>query len=220
MIRVPRTTLAAILIVLVIAVALIVAIGSAGTLSIRTADTHNTTAAIKEFNTWTLEQKELDTALRGMTEIIGAHVADYNTGIATDTPDYALLRQNLAQDRQVLDRWKARLDDLSAATERFEEETAPLTYDTATRQQVKSHLATMAQYMKIYEVHLGNAREHLIEYTNNAEAYLAPDDPEYWNEQHRQDAIAAMTAAAADMDKGDAALNDLLREAKELEKLQ
>lgn len=151
----------------------------AGCTSIRTTDTHNITAAVQSYNTWTAGQKELDTEQRG-----------------------------------------SRLDELSAATARFDKETSSLTYSNETMQVTKDHLAIMSQYMKIYAIHTGNARQYLIEYVNNAEAYVAPDDPEYWNENYRTAATNARTGATAEMDKGDAALNDLLREAKELEKLQ
>lgn len=201
-------------------VLLVIACSLAGCTAPRSADTHNTTVAIQIFNTWALGQKELDTELRRMVAEIGGHVTDYNTEIAKDTPDYALVRANLAEDRQTLDRWRARLDTLSAATDRFEAETSGLTYANATAQETGEHLAVMTQFMKIYAVELENARQHLIEYVNNAEAYVAVDDPEYWDEQHRRDAQAAMTDAAAGMAKGDDALNDLLHEAKELEKLQ
>jgi hypothetical protein len=193
---------------------------TAGCTYVRTADTHNTTVAVQSFNTWAAGQKELDAELRGTTATIGDHITTYNTEIAKDRPDYALIRQNLAEDRQYLDRWGSRLDTLSAATDRFEQETSPLVYENATETEIKDHLAVMTQYMKIYAMDLGNARQYLIEYVNNAEAYVAPDDPEYWNENFRRDALTATTNAAGAMDQGDAALNDLLREAKELETLQ
>ena len=196
------------------------ALVSTGCTSIRTTDTHNTTVAVQSFNTWAEGQNELDSELRDTTAVIGGHITTYNTEIAKDRPDYSLIRQNLAEDRQYLDRWGSRLDTLSAATDRFEQETSTLIYENATAQEIEGHLAVMTQFMKIYAVDLGNARQYLIEYVNNAEAYVAPDDPEYWNENFRQDALTATTNAAGAMDQGDAALNDLLREAKELEKLQ
>ena len=202
------------------AIILIVLLLASGCTSIRTADTHNTTIAVQSFNTWAAGQNELDSELRATVATIGGHIATYNTEIAKDSPDYALIRDNLKEDRALLDRWGKRLDTLAAATERFEQETSAPTYDNATVQETREHLAVMTQYMKIYAVDLGNARQHLIEYVSNAEAYVAPDDPEYWNEEYRMDGATARTDAAASLADGDMALNDLLREAKELEKLQ
>jgi hypothetical protein len=144
----------------------------------------------------------------------------YNSEIAKNQPDYALLQQNLEEDRQVLDQWGTRINALDAATARFEMETGGLTYDNATAQNTLQSVSVMTQYMKVYAVETGNARQYLIEYVNNAEAYIAPDDPDYWNEKYRQDAMTAKDKATMALDKGDVSLGNLALQAKELEKFQ
>ncbi|MCK9579238.1 MAG: hypothetical protein M0Q92_02165 [Methanoregula sp.] len=199
---------------------LVVLLSTAGCTSIRIADTHNTTLAVESYNTWVAGQKEYGGEVRGSVRILGDHIAMYNSEIAKNQPDYALLQQNLEEDRQVLDQWGTRINALDAATARFEMETGGLTYDNATAQNTLQSVSVMTQYMKVYAVETGNARQYLIEYVNNAEAYIAPDDPDYWNEKYRQDAMTAKDKATMALDKGDVSLGNLALQAKELEKFQ
>jgi hypothetical protein len=193
---------------------------TAGCFSVRTADTHNTTIAIQQYNTWVSGQKVLDRNVRSTITQIGGHIITYNTEIAKDQPDLALLHANLATDRQLLDQWGAGIDTLSAATDRFDQGTATLTYDNASKARVRESLGMMTQYMKIYAVDMGNARQHLIEYVDNAETYIRPDDPDYWNDNYRQRAMQAKDQATPSLAEADAVLGNLTAQAQKLEQLQ
>jgi hypothetical protein len=191
-----------------------------GCASLRTGDTHNTTVAVQSYNTWASNQKAFDRELRGSSAIIGNHINTYNTEIAKDRPDHPLLLENLAQDRQLLDKWGSKLDELTAAADRFEQDTTKLSYDNVSEGRTKEKLVLTTRYMKIYLVDVGNAREHLIEFVNNAEAYISPDDPDYWNDKYRQNAMIAKEQALVSLEEGDAALENVILQAKQLEKLQ
>lgn len=193
---------------------------TAGCISLRTADTHNTTVAVQGYNSWVSGQAVFDRDVRTTVTRIGDHVTLYNTEIAKDQPDYALLRANLATDRQLLDQWGQELDNLTAATDRFEKNTSSLQYDNASKGRVRESLTVMTQYMRVYAVDMGNARQHLIEYVNNAEAYIGPDDPDYWNDQKRKDAMQAKEQAMIPISDGDAALESLGVQAGKLGQLQ
>jgi hypothetical protein len=78
----------------------------------------------------------------------------------------------------------------------------------------------MTQYMKIYAVDMGNARQHLIEYVDNAGTYIQPDDPDYWNDNYRQRAMQAKDQALPALSYGDSALGNLTAQAQKLEQLQ
>ena len=200
---------------------LIVCAGSfSGCVSIRTADTHNTTIAIQDYNTWASSQKVFDRNVRSTITQIEDHVKTYNTEIAKNQPDYALLRANLATDQQLLDQWGTGIDTLSGATDRFDQSTSTLTYDNASKARVKETLGMMTQYMKIYAVDMGNARQHLIEYVDNAQTYIRPDDPDYWNDNFRQRAMQAKDQALPALAEGDAVLGNLTMQAQKLEQLQ
>ncbi len=146
--------------------------------------------------------------------------ASYNREIARDQPDLTLLRANDAEDRQVLDRWGTGLDNLTAATDRFEQSSAKLTYENTSAAKTKATLAQMTQYMRIYTTDMGNARQHLIDYVNNAETYIGTDDPDYWNDQYRQNAMQAKDQASAALADADVALGNITAQAKNLESLQ
>jgi len=192
----------------------------AGCVSVRTADTHNTTIAVRDYNTWASGQSVFDRNARGTIAQIGNHIITYNTEIAKDHPDYSLLRANLAADRQLLDQWGTGIDNLSAATDTFDQSTSKLVYENASKVKVRDDLALMIQYMKIYAVDMGNARQHLIEYEDNAETYIRPDDPDYWNDIYRQHAMQAKDQALPAIADADAALANLSVQARNLEQLQ
>jgi len=193
---------------------------TAGCISVRTADTHNTTAAIQSYNAWTVQQGGVDRNIRGTVTMISDHVTTYNSEIAKDRPDLSVLRENLATDRQTLDQWGSSLNALSVATDQFEKNTSALTYDNATEKQIRQTLGMMTQYMRIYSIESGNARQHLIEYVKNAEAYIETDDPDYWNAQYHQDAMHAKELAKNSLINGDPALGNLTAQAQLLEQLQ
>jgi hypothetical protein len=194
--------------------------GAAGCASVRTGNTHNTTVAVQEYNSWTGQQQTTNQTARNAVTRIGDHVAVYNTEIARDRPDLAMLRGNLAQDQQALDQWGADLALISAATDRFEENTSALPYDNASAKETIQTLHLMTQYMRTYSIESENARQHLIAYVNNAQAYGAPDDPDYWNEQYRQDAMQAKADAEQSLANGDLALRNVTVQARQLEMLQ
>jgi hypothetical protein len=191
-----------------------------GCASLKTGDTHNTTVAVQSYNAWVSTQKAFDHELRSSITTIGNHVDTYNAEITKDDPDKTLLLANLAQDRQVLDTWGSDLDKLTAATDRFEQDTTKLSYDKVAEGRTQENLVITTQYMKIYLVDMGNAHEHLIEYVNNAEAYLSPDDLDYWNDKYRQNAMISKEQALVSLEDGDGALANLTLQAKQLEKFQ
>jgi hypothetical protein len=193
---------------------------AAGCTAVRTADTHNVSVAVQSYNSWVSDQKELDREVRSTITQVGGHVNTYNSEIEKDHPDSALLRENLAQDRQLLNQWGSRLDSLTAATDRFEKDTATLTYDNSSGIQTRNTLGLMTQYMKIYTVNMGNARQYLTDYVNNAEAYIGPEDPDYWNDNYRKKAVQAKELASVSLADGDAALQNITVQASQLEKLQ
>jgi hypothetical protein len=78
----------------------------------------------------------------------------------------------------------------------------------------------MTRYMRISIVDRGNARQHLIDYVNNAKAYITPDDPDYWNDNLRQNALTAKGQAVVSLSEGDAVLKNITQQAAVLEKLQ
>jgi len=193
---------------------------AAGCTSVRTADTHNISVAVQNYNSWVSGQKEFDRMTRDTFTLMSDHVSTYNTEIAKDHPDYPLLRENLAQDQQLLDQWGTRLDALTAATDSFDQDTAALTYDNATVTQTRNTLGLMTQYMKIYSVDMGNARQYLIDYVNNADAYIGPDDPDYWNDNYRQKALRAKEQAVSTLAESDGVLKNITEKARDLQNLQ
>jgi hypothetical protein len=120
----------------------------------------------------------------------------------------------------LLDHWGLGLDNLSAATDQFERNTALLRFDTASAARTTGTLGLMTQYMKIYIVDMRNARQHMIEYVNDVGAYIGPDDPDYWNDKYRQDAMQAKELASRSLADGDLALENITVQARQLEKFQ
>jgi len=193
---------------------------TSGCTSVRVTDTHNVSVALQSYNSWTSNQKELDRDARSTISQIGEHVNTYNSEITKDHPDLALLRENLAQDRQLLNQWGARLDTLNTATDSFEQDTAALTYDTFSGYQTQNTLGLMTQYMKIYSVDMSNGQQYLVDYVNNADTYINYKDPDYWNDNYRQSAIQAKKQASASLADGDVALENITAQAQKLEKFQ
>jgi hypothetical protein len=187
---------------------------------VRTADTHNTTAAIQSYNTWIAQQRNFDLEVQGTIGQIGNDIKTYNTEIARDQPNVALLRENLAKDHQLLEQLGSGIDNLTAATSRFEQITATLQYDKASATSTIETLDMISQYMKIYTLDMGNAHQHLIEYVNNAEAYIRTDDPNYWNDKYRQDAMLAKDQGSKAFAESNLALENITIKAQQLEKLQ
>ena len=209
--RGPVITLCAIII-------LIVLCGFSGCTSIRTADTHNTTVAIQEYNSWVTEQKQFDRQVRSDLQRISADTMTYNTEITRDSPDLALTRQNVAEERQLLDVWENEIARLNFATDDFEKNTSALTY--ANNPKAQQQIALMVQYMRIYTLSMGNAQQHLIDYTNNAGAYVTPDDPDYWNDAYLQSAMNSRQLAASSLSDGDTALENMTAQAQLLQQTQ
>ena len=193
---------------------------ASGCTSVRTSDTHNTTAAIQSYNAWIAQQQDFDRNVGGSITQIGDHITTYNREIARDQTDYALLRSDIAKDRGVLDQWGSGLDNLTAATDGFEKITAKLTYGNTSAAKTKATLGLITQYMRIYTTDMGNARQHLIDYENNEEKYVGTDNPDYWNDQYRQDALQAKDQASAALSDADLALGNVTTQAKNLENLQ
>jgi len=215
MVMIQRTRASCFLLFLILGVIL-----SSGCTSVRTSDTHNTTIAVQSYNAWAEKQRAADQTIHRTAALIGSHVTTYNAEIAKDQPDLPLLRENLALDQQGLDQWGSEVSSLSAASDQFEKETTALTYDNASAVKIRQTLSLLTQYMRISVVDRENARQHLIEYVNKANAYLSPDDPEYWNDRLRLDAMDAKEQALGSLTDGNAALDNVTKLAAQLEQLQ
>jgi septal ring factor EnvC (AmiA/AmiB activator) len=189
-----------------------------GVISIRTADTHNTTVAIQEYNTWVTEQKQFDHEVRSDLQRISTDTTMYNTEIAGNATDLATLRQNVADEQQLVNAWEGELTRLNFATDGFEKNTSALTYGNNPKTQ--QEVALMVQYMRIYTVSMGNAQQHLIDYTNNAGLYVSTDDPDYWNAAYLQSAMSARQLAVSSLSDGDAALENITAQAQLLQQSQ
>jgi hypothetical protein len=189
-----------------------------GCTSIRIADTHNTTVAIQNYNSWVTEQKQFDRQLRSDLQRITADTTTYNTEIARDSPDITLIRQNVADERQLLNAWGNEIVRLNFATDAFEKNTSALTYENNPK--AMQEIVLMTQYMRIYTVSIGNAQQHLIDYTNNAGLYVAPDDPDYWNDDYLKSATSARQLAASSLSDGDMALGNISAQAQLLQQSQ
>jgi len=187
----------------------------------RVQDTHNTTAVIKSYNAWASSQGNFSHETEGTVSVIGRHIQEYNAEIVKERPDYSLLHANLVQDRQLIDTWRTRLNSLSAATGQFEQETSTLVFDNASAGHTTGRtLAQLTQHMKIYTVNMGNAQQHLIEYVENAEAYIGPGDPDYWDETYRQNAMLAKDDALKALTDSDTELEAIHAQALQLESYQ
>jgi hypothetical protein len=189
-----------------------------GCTSIRTADTHNTTIAVKEYNSWIIEQKQFDRQVRSDLQRISADTTTYNMQIASNTTDLSLIRQNVADEKQLLDAWGNELVKLNFAADSFEKNTSALTYGNNPK--ANQEIAFMVQYMRIYTVSMGNAQQHLIDYTNNAGLYVAPDDPDYWNDAYLQSAMNARQLATSSLSDGDGALVNMTAQGQLLQQSQ
>jgi hypothetical protein len=189
-----------------------------GCMSVRTSDTHNTTIALQEYNTWAAEQKLFDREIRSDLQRISADTTSYNAEIVRENPDLTLIRKNTGDEKQLVNGWTNELAKLSLATDSFERNTSGLTYgnDHQTRQQ----LALMIQYMRIYAISIGNAQQHLIDYTNNEGMYFGSENPDYWNDGDLQAALNARQLAASSLSEGDVALGNLTSQAQILQQSQ
>ena len=189
-----------------------------GCMSVRTSDTHNTTMALQEYNGWAAEQKQFDREIQSDLQRISADTANYNTEIVRENPDLTLIRKNTGGEKQLVNAWASELARLNFATDTFEKNTSGLTYGN--NQQTQQQLALMVQYMRIYAISIGNAQQHLIDYTNNEGMYFGSDDPDYWNDADLQSALNARQLAASSLSEGDAALRNLTSQAQILQQSQ
>lgn len=185
--------------------------------SVRLADTHNTTLAVQSYNSWTEMQKTYGQQATTAISQIGAHLTTYNSEIAQGSPDINMLRANVASDRQLLQQWAGQEDGLDSATEKFAADTSALDYHSTDPKQA---VDLMAQDMRIYAVDMKNSQQHLVEYTNFMDAYLSPDDPDYWNDAQRVAAMNANTDAVKSLADADSALGAISSAAKNLENAQ
>jgi hypothetical protein len=190
----------------------------AGCITPRIADTHNTTVALQSFNVWSDQQKKFDQQVRLTIGQIGNHLNAYNAGIAQDQPDLGNLRGNVAADRLLLDQWGTQLTVLNAATAQFSATTSGLTYGNSPT--TNGTIQLLTQYMKIYTIDMGNAQQHLIDYTNNAGTYIGPDDPAYWDDVYLARAMDAKMLANQSIADADHALSEINANAQRLQQLQ
>jgi hypothetical protein len=186
-----------------------------GCTSVRLGDTHNATIAVKSYNSWVDAQKTYDQQVRTSLDHIGQHITLYNQELAKSQPDVLVLRADIASDQQLLRDWETQSSQLDAASDRFTTETSALNFSASpdTRQAVD----ILSQDMKIYSITMKNAEQHLVEYTTTMNAYLAPDDPDYWNNNLRTAAMTANGEAIKSVADGDQALAAISSAGKKLE---
>jgi len=193
----------------------VVALG--GCTSVRLSDTHNTTVAVQSYTSWTETQKSYGQQAQAAITQIGGHITEYNSEITKGSPDIGTLRGDVASDHQLLRQWADQEAGLDAATETFASATSSLDYHSADS---KEAVGTMAQEMRIYAVDMKNTQQHLVEYANFMDAYLTPDDPDYWNDAQRISAMNANADAVKSIADGDSALGAISSAAKKLENSQ
>jgi hypothetical protein len=184
----------------------------------RTGDTHDTTIALQSYNAWSDQQKKFDQQSRFTIKQLGDHLGAYNSGIAQDYPDLSALRGNVVADRQLLDQWGTQVAALNTATDQFSATTSELTYVNSPT--TKETVDLLAQYIKIYTIDMGNAQQHLIDYTTDAGIYISPDDPAYWNDVYLNQAMDAKTQATESISDADKALSEINTYARQLQQLQ
>jgi hypothetical protein len=189
-----------------------------GCTSVRLADTHNTTVAVQSYNAWADSQKTYAGNIRSSIDTIGQHIAGYNHELAQGQPDVKVLRAGIASDKQLLRDWETQETSLDAATAKFDSETSALNFSATP--DAKQAVGVLSQDMKIYSVSMKNAEQHLVDYTNSMNAYLAPDDPDYWNDDLRVAAMAANEEAVKSIADGDQALTAVTSAGKKLEGYQ
>jgi len=197
---------------------LVPALFFSGCTSSRLADTHDTTLAVKSYDTWVDAQKTYDRQVRTSLDQIGQHITVYNSELAKSQPDIKVLRADTASDQQALRDWEAQSSALDAATDRFNAETSVLNFSASP--DARQAVDVVAQDMKIYSITMNDAEQHLVDYTNAMNAYLTPDDPDYWNDAFRVAAMDANSKAVKTIADGDEALAALSSAAKKLEAYQ
>ncbi len=197
---------------------LVPALFFSGCTSVRLADTHDITLAVKSYDTWVDAQKTYDRQVRTSLDQIGQHITIYNNELAKSQPDIKVLRADTASDQQALRAWEAQSSALDAATDRFNAETSALNFSASP--DARQAVDVVAQDMKIYSITMNNAEQHLVDYTNAMNAYLTPDDPDYWNDAFRVAAMDANSKAVKTITDGDDALAALSSAAKKLEAYQ
>lgn len=180
---------------------------AAGCTAPRLGDTHNTTLLIKEYNTWAAGQETYNDQVRTILDQMGDHLETYNQEIAQSSPDIAVLQENIAADRQLLNQWGTANAGLDSATDAFAASTASLDFsaDPAT-----GNLRDLVlQEMKIYSIDMENAQQHFVDYNQDLGKYISADDPDYWNDALRTAAMGAKSEGLASAAEGDAVLSNI-----------
>ena len=198
-------------------VILSVLLAGCASVPVRLSDTHNITVAVQSYNTWTVTQKAYNQQAKVAIGQIGEHIAEYNSEIAKGSPDISTMRANVASDKQLLDQWAGQEAVLDTATEAFDSDTSALDYHSS---DAKQAAGLLVQDMKIYAVDMKNTQQHLVEYTNFMTAFLAPDDPDYWNDAYRISAMKAGSDAGTSAADGDSALSAIMLAGQKLGSLQ
>jgi hypothetical protein len=189
-----------------------------GCTSVRLADTHNTTLAVKSYNTWADAQNTYNRQVVAFLDQLNQHRTAYNSELTKEAPDIRVLRAGIAADHQILREWEAQSNELDAATERFSSGTAAL--DFSASPDSKEAVGVLTQDMKIYSLTMKNAEQHLVDYTSAIDSYLTPDDPDYWNDGRRVSAMNANSEAQKTIADGESARTAVFAAAKKLENSQ
>ena len=190
----------------------------AGCTSPRMGNTDNTTLVVQDYNAWADQQRAYNDQVSSALTRLGNNLDTYNHGIVLTPPDAGLLRGNAATDRQVLDAWDTSGRTLSSATDTFTANTASLDFGTDGETRRLSGL--LAQEMKIYSIDMSNAQQHFVDYNHDLSGYLAPDDPDYWDDSLRVAALDAKARALSSVEDGDTALSNITATAHLIEERQ
>jgi hypothetical protein len=181
-------------------------------------DTGNTTLLLQNYNTWADQQRSYNDQVSSALTRLGNNIDTYNNGITRSPPDINLLREDAATDQQVLAAWDTSDRTLGSATDTFTANTASL--DFGTDQETRRLSGLLAQEMKIYSIDMSNAQQHFVDYNHDLSGYLAPDDPEYWDDSLRVAALDAKANALSSVEDGDTALSNITATAHLIEERQ
>jgi hypothetical protein len=181
-------------------------------------NTDNTTLVLQDYNAWADQQRTYNDQVSADLTQMGNNIDTYNHGIASDPHDIGVLRENTATDQQALDAWDTSGRALGSATDTFMTNTASLDFGTDSESRRLSSL--LAQEIKIYSIDMSNAQQHFVDYNHDISGYLAPDDPEYWDDSLRVAALDAKAKALSSVEDGDTALSNITTTAHLIEERQ
>jgi hypothetical protein len=191
---------------------------AAGCTTPRMSDTHNTTVAIQDYNTWADQQGTYYSQVSSALTQIGNTVDAYNRDTAAPSSDPVTLQGDVALDQQTISQWGAASTALGSATDTFSSDTSSLEFGND--QETLRLTGLLAQEMKIYSIDMGNAQQHFVDYNRDLSGYLSVNDPDFRDDSLRIAATDAKAQALSSLEDGDAALSNITATADLLQQRQ